>query len=180
MFFVTTTAEEQGLWGSAYLVKHPPIPLSEISLNINFDSIKPLGIPSEVMAEGYERTTLAPIFQKTAADFKLTILSPQHPENGGYFRSDHFSFAKAGVPAFSVEAGEHFTGHPQAWIKASSDDMDRSYHQPTDEYREAYDYRANAVLARFGIALGYRAAGQPGLVQWKPGDSAEKLRKSPE
>jgi Zn-dependent M28 family amino/carboxypeptidase len=118
------------------------------------------------------------VFEKTAADFKLTILPPQHSEDGGYYRSDHFSFAKVGVPAFSIEAGDRFSGHPESWVKANSAAMDKSYHQPSDEYEEEYDYRSNAVLARFGIALGFRAAEQPGLVQWKAGDEFEKARKS--
>ena len=178
MYFAATTAEEQGLWGSAYLAKHPPVPLSDISLNLNYDAIKPLGIPREVEAEGYERTTFGAVFEKTAADFKMTVLAPEHPENGGYYRSDHFSFAKLGVPAFSIETGERFSGHPESWVKANSDAMDKSYHQPSDEYKEEYDYRANAVLARFGIALGYRAAEQPALVQWKAGDQFERAQTS--
>ena len=177
MYFASVTAEEQGLWGSEYLGKHPPVPASEIALNLNYDSIKPLGIPKEVEAAGYQRTTLAAIFEKTAADFKLKILQPEHPENGGYYRSDHFSFAKVGVPAFSIGSGEHFTGHPESWVKSTSEAMDKSYHQPSDQFKEEYDYRSNAVLARFGIALGFRAADQTELVQWKPGDEFEKARK---
>lgn len=178
MYFAATTAEEQGLCGSAYLAKHPPVPVRDILLNLNYDSIKPLGIPREIQAEGYQRTTAAAIFEKTAADFKLTVLEPEHPENGTYYRSDHFSFAKMGVPAFSIEAGTRFSGHPESWVKANLEAMDKSYHQPTDQYREDYDYRSNAVLARFGIALAYRIAEQPGLVQWKSGDEFEKVRKT--
>jgi Zn-dependent M28 family amino/carboxypeptidase len=178
MYFAAVTAEEQGLLGSAYLAEHPPVPVSSITLNLNYDAIKPLGIPREVEAEGYERTTFSGVFEKTAADFKLKILAPEHPENGGYYRSDHYSFAKVGVPAFSIEPGDHFSGHPEAWVKANREAMERSYHQPSDEFKEEYDYRSNAVLARFGIALAYRAAEQPGLVQWKPGEEFERARKS--
>jgi Zn-dependent M28 family amino/carboxypeptidase len=178
LYFALVTAEEQGLWGSAYLAQNPPVPVSRIDLDLNYDAIKPLGIPTEVEAPGYERTDFERVFEKTAADFKLKVLQPAHPENGGYYRSDHFSFAKAGVPAFSIGAGEHFTGHPQAWIKANSEAMDASYHQPSDEFKEEYDYRCNAVLARFGIALAYRAADQSALVQWKPGDEFEKASKT--
>jgi Zn-dependent M28 family amino/carboxypeptidase len=106
------------------------------------------------------------------------VLAPAHPEYGGYYRSDHFSFAKLGVPAFSIEPGERFTGHPESWVKTNSDAMDKSYHQPSDQYSPEFDYRSNAVLARFGIALGFRAANQPALVQWQPGDEFERARKS--
>jgi Zn-dependent M28 family amino/carboxypeptidase len=178
MYFAAVTAEEQGLWGSEYLARHPPVPLSAITLDLNYDAIKPLGIPREVQAEGYQRTTFRAVFDKTAADFKLTVLAPAHPEYGGYYRSDHFSFAKLGVPAFSIEPGERFTGHPESWVKTHSDAMDKSYHQPSDQYSPEFDYRSNAVLARFGIALGFRAANQPALVQWQPGDEFERARKS--
>ena len=177
-YFALVTAEEQGLWGSDYLAKHPPVPVSDITLNLNYDAIKPLGIPTQVEAAGYERTNFARTFEKTAADFKLTVIAAEHPENGGYYRSDHFSFAKAGVPAFSIGPGERFTGHSQEWIKTNSEAMEASYHQPSDEYKEEYDYRTNAVLARFGIALAYRAAAQPALVQWKSGDEFEKAAKA--
>ena len=177
-YFALVTAEEQGLWGSEYLAQHPPVPVSAISLNLNFDAIKPLGIPTQVEAPGYERTDFAKVFEKTAADFKLAVIAPEHPENGGYYRSDHFSFAKVGVPAFSIGPGEHFTGHPAAWVKANSDAMEASYHQPSDEYKDEYDYRCNKVLSRFGIALAYRAGDQPALVQWRPGDEFEKAAKA--
>ena len=177
-YFALVTAEEQGLWGSEYLAQHPPVPVSAISLNLNFDAIKPLGIPTQVEAPGYERTDFAKVFEKTAADFKLAVIAPEHPENGGYYRSDHFSFAKVGVPAFSIGPGEHFTGHPVAWVKANSDAMEASYHQPSDEYKDEYDYRCNKVLSRFGIALAYRAGDQPALVQWRPGDEFEKAAKA--
>jgi Zn-dependent M28 family amino/carboxypeptidase len=177
-YFALVTAEEQGLWGSAYLAEHPPVAVSALDLNLNYDAIKPLGIPTQVEAPGYERTDFVKIFDKTAEDFKLKVLAPEHPENGGYYRSDHFSFAKVGVPAFSIGAGERFTGHPQAWIKITSDAMEASYHQPSDEYKDEYDYRCNAILARFGIALAYRAAAQTALVQWTPGDEFEKASKA--
>jgi Zn-dependent M28 family amino/carboxypeptidase len=176
MYFASVTAEEQGLWGSAYVAKHPPVPLSDITLVINFDSIKPLGIPTEVEAAGYERTTLRKVFETTAADFKMKILAPEHPENGGFFRSDHFSFARMGVPAISIKPGERFTAHPASWVKATSEAMERSYHQPSDEYKEEFDYRSNAVLARFALALGYRAAEQSGLVGWQPGAELGKAQ----
>ncbi len=178
MYFAAVTAEEQGLWGSAYLAMHPPVPASSIALDLNYDAIKPLGIPTQVVAAGYDRTDFARVFEKTAADFKLTVLAPAHPENGGYYRSDHFSFAKVGVPSFSISPGEHFTGHSAEWIKTNAEAMDKSYHQPSDEYKEDYDYRTNAVLARFGIALAFRAADQSALVQWKPGDEFEHARRA--
>ena len=177
LLFAAVTAEEQGLFGSEYLGQHPPIPVGNITLNLNFDSIPPLGIPKETSAGGYDRTNFAPIFEKTAADFGMKILQPQHPESGGYYRSDHFSLARVGVPAFSVNVGSKFEGHPEQWIKQQSELGGKNYHQPTDEFRPDGDYRTEAVMARFGLALGWKAGDQMQMVSWKPGDEFEGRRK---
>ncbi len=178
LIFAAVTGEEQGLLGSEYLGKHPPIPVREISLNLNFDAIAPLGIPKETSAGGYDRTTFGPIFDKTAADFGMKVLPPQHPESGGYYRSDHFSFAHVGVPAFSINTGNKFEGHSEQWVKEQQEKIGKNYHQVTDEFDPNADYRTNAVMARFGLALAWKAADLPGLVQWKAGDEFEAARKA--
>lgn len=178
LVFAAVTGEEQGLLGSEYLGQHPPVPAKDISLNLNFDSVAPLGIPKETGAGGYDRTTFKDVFDKTAADFGLKVLPPGGGESGGYYRSDHFSFARVGVPAFSVNAGGKFEGHPEAWVKERREKMGKNYHQPTDEFMSDGDYRANAVIARFGLALAWKAADLPGLVQWQAGDEFEAKRKA--
>jgi Zn-dependent M28 family amino/carboxypeptidase len=177
IYFTAVTGEEQGLLGSEYLGQHPPAPDEKISLNLNFDSIEPLGIPKEVSAEGYERTTFSPQLEKTAADFGMTIQPPAHPESGGYYRSDHFSFARVGVPAFSLNTGGRFEGHPEDWVKERQKQYTTSYHQPSDEFQEDGDYRSDGVMARFGLALAWEAANLPTLVQWRHGDEFEAQRK---
>ena len=178
IIFAAVTGEEQGLLGSEYLGQHPPIPNANLSLDINFDSIAPLGIPKEVSAGGYDRTTFASVFQRTAADFGMTIQAPAHPESGGYYRSDHFSFARVGVPAFSVNAGGRFEGRPEEWVKERQKRNSENYHEPGDEFQEDGDYRTNGVMARFGLALAWQAANLPGLVQWRQGDEFEAARKA--
>jgi Zn-dependent M28 family amino/carboxypeptidase len=180
IFFTAVTGEEQGLLGSEYLGQHPPIPDASISLNLNFDSIAPLGIPKEVSASGYERTTFSSIFEKTAADFGMNIQPPAHPESGGYYRSDHFSFARVGVPAFSLNTGGRFEGHAEDWVKERQKQYETSYHQPSDQFQEDGDYRADGVMSRFGLALAWQAADLPTLVQWRHGDEFEPQRKAAE
>lgn len=178
LLFAAVTAEEQGLFGSEFLGKTPPVPATKITLNLNFDSIPPLGIPKETSAGGYDRTTFAPVFEKTAADFGMKILPPEHPESGGYYRSDHFSMARVGVPAFSVNVGLKFEGRSDEWVKERGKEMSTNYHQSTDEFRPDGDYRTLAVMGRFGLALGWKAADAPQMVAWKPGDEFEARRKA--
>jgi len=178
VYLACVTAEEQGLRGSEYLVRHPPVPPNQISLDLNFDMVPPFGLPREISAEGYDRTSVAPLFEKVASDFKLKVVYPEHPESGGYYRSDHFSFARHGVPAFSINTGGEFDGHPAEWVKKNEEDVAKNYHQPSDEFHEDFDFRSNAVVARFAIALVYWAGDEPRVAQWKAGDEFELRRKA--
>ena len=115
VIFASVTAEEQGLLGSEYLGKHPPIPAQKISLGLNYDNVKPLGAPEEVEVSGAERTSFYPVVQATAKEFRLAIRPDARPEAGHFYRSDHFSLARVGIPAFSINEGLKFKGHPEAW-----------------------------------------------------------------
>ena len=178
IFFAAVTAEEQGLLGSKYLGQHPPVRASNISLDLNYDDVQPIGDPEQVVVTGAERTTLGPLVERTAQSFNLAIQPDDHPEAGHYYRSDHFSLARVGVPAFSVNQGALFKGHDLAWgEEKESDYVAHRYHQPSDEYRPDMDFTGNAKLAKFGFALGWQVANQPELAGWQPGDEFEKARK---
>jgi Zn-dependent M28 family amino/carboxypeptidase len=177
IFFSAVTAEEQGLLGSEYLGKHPPIPASKISLDLNFDNVMPLGAPEEVEVSGAERTTFYPAVQTTAQDFRFKIRPDARPEAGHYYRSDHFSLARVGIPSFSINEGMKFKGHDEAWGLAQDADFTaHRYHQPSDEYHPGMDWTSDAAMARFGFALGWQAASQSHLVEWKKGDEFEAAR----
>src|SRR5258708_18355896 len=111
IFIVSVTAEEQGLLGSEYLGKHPPIPAGKISLDLNYDDVRPLGAPEEVQVSAADRTTFYPPVQATAQDFRFTIRPDARTAAGHYYRSDHFSLARVGIPAFSINEGMKFKGH---------------------------------------------------------------------
>jgi Zn-dependent M28 family amino/carboxypeptidase len=178
MIFASVTAEEQGLLGSRYLGQHPPIPAQNISLNLNYDDVQPLGDPQQLVVSGAERTSAYPLVQKVAGEFALAIQPDNHPEAGHYYRSDHFSLARVGVPAFSVNEGALFKGHDLAWGEEKQRDyVAHRYHQPSDEYRADMDFGADAKLARFGLVLGWEAANQADMAGWQTGDEFEKARK---
>jgi len=177
ILFAAVTAEEQGLLGSEYLGKHPPIPANRITLDLNFDDIPPLGIPEQVEVSGSERTTFYPMVQAMAEDFRLQIRPDSNPGAGYYYRSDHFSLARVGIPAFSVAEGVKYKGHDDAWgMQQAADYTEKHYHQPSDEYHPDMDFRGDAVIARFGFALGWEAAMQPRLIGWQKGDEFEAAR----
>ncbi len=178
IFFAAVTAEEQGLLGSQYLGMHPPVPAAQISLDLNYDMLMPLGVPLSAEVSGAERTTFYPVVEKTAKAFDLTLGPDKFPGAGHYYRSDHFSFARAGVPAFSVGQGTLFEGHDAAWGKARAEDyVAHHYHQPSDEYHANMDFRGDAKMARFGLILGWEASSFPQTVGWQKGDEFEAARR---
>ena len=179
IFFALVTAEEQGLLGSEYLGKHSPVPAGKISLDLNFDALPPLGDPQSVEVAGAERTTFYPTVESIAKDFGFAIEPDPVPEAGHYYRSDHFSLARVGIPSFSVGEGMKFKGHDEAWGKAQAQDYVKNhYHAPSDEFQEKWDFKGLAKMARFGYELGLAAASQPALVQWQPGDEFESARRA--
>jgi Zn-dependent M28 family amino/carboxypeptidase len=177
VLFASVTAEEKGLLGSNYLGKHLPIPAARIALGLNFDAIPPIGVPESVNVTGAERTSFYPTVEKTAKIFGFDIQPDPEPGAGHFYRSDHFSFARAGVPAFSINTGVKFAGHPPEWGKAQRDEYTaKHYHNPSDEYSPAMDFSSNASLAEFGFALGWQALLAKGTVNWLPGDEFEAVR----
>jgi Zn-dependent M28 family amino/carboxypeptidase len=179
MYFAAVTAEEQGLLGSQYLGEHPPVPARDITLDLNYDMLLPIGVPLSADLTGAERIDFWPTVENVAKDFKLQLLPDPDPMAGHYYRSDHFSLARVGIPAFSIEQGRLFEGHDEAWGKAQfADFVAHHYHQPSDEYHADWDFRGNAKLARFGFVLGWVASEQPKSIEWQAGDEFEKARKA--
>jgi len=181
ILFASVTAEEQGLRGSEYLAHHPSIPAGKIALDLNYDNLLALGTAEEVSVPGADRTTFYPIVEATARQFELQIRPDPHPESGYYYRSDHFSLARVGVPSFSIKEGEKFKGHTTEWgAQQNREYEEKRYHQPSDEYRPDMDFTGDAIMARFGFVLGWKAASLAAMPSWRPGDEFEAARKKSE
>jgi len=177
ILFAAVTAEEQGLLGSEYLGKHPPTAAGKIALDLNYDDVKPLGAPEEVEVSGAERTTFYPAVEAMAKEFRLAIRPDARPEAGHYYRSDHFSLARVGIPAFSINEGMKYKGHTEAWgLEQEREYVEKHYHQPSDEYHPEMDFVGDSAMARFGFALGWEAASLPKLIGWQKGDEFEAAR----
>jgi Zn-dependent M28 family amino/carboxypeptidase len=175
ILFAAVTAEEQGLLGSEFLGKHSvELPVDPI-LDLNYDALAPIGIPEEVEVSGAERTTFYPTVEKIAGEFGLTIRPDAHPEAGHYYRSDHFSLSRVGIPSFSIGQGRKFKDQDLAWGEAQAKDyVDNHYHKPADVFREDWDFAGLAEMASFGYALGQAAASQSEDIRWLHGDEFEE------
>ncbi|MFN8610390.1 MAG: M28 family peptidase [Vulcanimicrobiota bacterium] len=178
LYFVSTTAEEQGLLGATYFAQHPPLPLRQISLDLNFDMVPPWGEPEEVTASGSERTTFGPAVVEEAEKSGMKLRPDPAPQAGLYYRMDHFSLAQGGVPGFSLGEGLKFRGQTEEYgIKLAADYTKYGYHHGADEFQENWDFKGLAQFTRLAYNLGWRAANQEEMVQWRPGDEFESARK---
>lgn len=179
VIFASVTAEEQGLLGSEYLGQHPPVPAGQITLDINYDMVLPVGVPQEINVNGAQRTSFYPEVEATAKRFDLTLVPDPRPEAGSYYRSDHFSLSRVGIPAFSVDLGSLYEGHDRAWAQAQEKDYnEHRYHNFSDNYTEDMDFRGNAKLAKLGMELGWEAVTAPKAIEWNAGDEFERARKA--
>ena len=177
VIFASVTAEEQGLLGSEYLGQHPPVPAGQIALDINYDALLPIGVPLETNVNGAQRTTFFPTVQGAARRFNLAIVPDPRPEAGSYYRSDHFSLSRVGIPAFSIESGTLYEGHDHAWGEAQEKDYnDHHYHNFSDNYSPTMDFAGDAKMARFGMELGWLAVTARAPVAWNRGDEFEAAR----
>jgi Zn-dependent M28 family amino/carboxypeptidase len=141
----------------------------------------PIGVPLSASLGGAERIDFWPVIEKVAKAFDLKLLPDPDPSAGHYYRSDHFSLARAGIPAFSIDQGRLFEGHDEAWGRDKfADFVAHHYHQPSDEFHEDWDFRGNAKMARFGLVLGWLASEQTKPVEWQAGDEFEAARKASE
>jgi Zn-dependent M28 family amino/carboxypeptidase len=179
VIFAAVTAEEQGLLGSEYLGQHPPIPAGQIALDINYDMILPIGVPLETNVNGAQRTTFFPAVEATAKRFNLAIVPDPKPSAGSYYRSDHFSLSRVGIPAFSIETGNLYEGHDASWGKKHHEDFTaHDYHNFSDNYHPEWDFAGNAKLDRFGMDLGWQALTAPSTINWRPNDEFEPARRA--
>ncbi|MBO0798496.1 MAG: M28 family peptidase, partial [Blastocatellia bacterium] len=177
ILFIATTAEEQGLLGAEYYVRNPLVPLQQTKANINLDSMNVLGTTTDMTPLGADRSTLGSIIAEVAKENNLTVSPDTHPEQGYFYRSDHFPFAKAGIPAINFEPGTKFFGHSEKWTEEQLDDYRLNrYHQPSDEYSPNWNFSGMVQQARLAFWIGLRTANAKDAPQWNKGDEFEHAR----
>ena len=180
MYFLFPTAEEQGLLGAEYFATKPLIPLNKIAGNVNMDGVNFFGKTSDFTPLGAERSSIQPLVAEIAAQRKLTIEADSRPEQGFFFRSDHFPLAKVGIPAVHLRHGDAFlsplTGQALTFFREYTA---KYYHQPSDEYQDWWDTDAMIQNTELGYAIGIAIANAPKMPRYKDSDefsAADKRR----
>ena len=173
--FLWVAAEEQGLLGSAAYAADPLWPLNKTAAALNLDSLNFVGATHDIGAQGSERTELGAMAAATAKAMGMHIAQARPDLAGGYFRSDHFSFAKAGVPAFSINGGREYIKEVEK-SKAKAAAYGPRYHQVTDEYDASWDLSGMTQQAQFTLNLGLAVANAVKMPAWKAGDAFGKAR----
>jgi Zn-dependent M28 family amino/carboxypeptidase len=175
--FIFVTAEESGLLGSQYFAEHPTVPASKILAALNMDVVTLNGRVRDLDVMGDNKSTLGPALAQMLKPEGVRLSPDAHPEQGHFYRSDHFSFAKVGIPSVSIGAGTDFVGRPAGWGLQQSDDYTaHRYHQPSDEYRSNFDLRGAAQLAEIVYRFGFSLANGDTIPTWNADAEFKALR----
>lgn len=180
VLFLAVTAEEQGLLGSEYYAQNPIYPLEKTVANINMDALNFMGKMKDLTIVGYGQSELEAYAAEAVKAQKRYIMPDQNPEKGYFFRSDHFSFAKVGVPALYA-SGEHEQAEKGVeWTQAQSDQwLSQNYHQPSDEFIEdEWDFSGMVQDAQLLFEIGYTLSNESTFPQWKEGSEFKSIRES--
>lgn len=179
LVFVFVTAEEAGLLGSSWFAQHPTMPDSDIVADLNMDVVTVLGKVRDLNVLGSDKSTLGPMLAHLIAPNGMRIDPDAHPEAGHFYRSDHFSFAKAGIPAVSIGAGTDYVGRPKGWGVQQEDDYTaHRYHQPADNYSPDFDLSGAAQIGDIVLEFATALANSPVLPAWNPNAEFKRARGS--
>ena len=172
-------AEEQGLIGSLYYAQHPTVPPGLIAANINYDSGNIWGETNDITYIGFGRSSLDAVALEVANYQGRTVKGDQFPDRGFFYRSDQFSFAKVGVPAFYFDSGTDFVGRPAGWGTEQIELYEANhYHQASDELTPEWTFDGMVQDARFGFHAGLLVANDDALPRWSPGNEFEAARRA--
>ncbi len=176
VYFALVAGEEQGLLGSEWLARHPPVPVGRIAANVNIDGIGFYGATHDVGMIGLGKSSLDRDFEALAKMQGRVVHGDEFPEKGAFYRSDQFNFAKAGVPAAYVKKGTDVIGHPGLGKEMVEAYEKNDYHQPSDEFKESWDFSGAVDDMRLAFWLGCRVADAVEMPRWNKGDEFEAAR----
>jgi Zn-dependent M28 family amino/carboxypeptidase len=177
VLFLSVTAEEQGLLGSRYYAEHPLYPLARTALDINMDGMNVSGRTHDIVQIGRGVSTLDDVVAAVAAEQGRVVKLDPEPEKGLYYRSDHFEFAKNGVPAFDPDEGVDFICKPAGWgLEERRKYTAERYHKPADKIQPDWDLSGAVEDGQLYFLVGYRVANDPHTPEWTPGAEFKAIR----
>jgi Zn-dependent M28 family amino/carboxypeptidase len=178
ILFASVTAEEQGLLGSETLARNPPVAPGLLAANVNLDGANIWGRTRDVAVIGLGKSSLDDWIRVIAGAQDRVVVPESFPDRGSYYRSDHFSFARIGVPAAYIDVGTDVRGRPSGWGRARQEAWEGAhYHQPTDDLTSDWDLSGAIEDAQLLFLLGAKVADAPLSPSWRPGDEFEAARK---
>jgi Zn-dependent M28 family amino/carboxypeptidase len=168
ILFLAVTAEEKGLLGSKYYAMNPLYPLNKTLANINMDGVNQWGRTKDVTMVGDDNSTLIDLLRETANAQGRVVNPDAEPEKGFYYRSDHFEFAKEGVPALYLDSGIDYVGKDASYSKQKRDEYTtRDYHKVSDQIKPDWDLTGAVDDAQLLTTIGYRVAQGDRFPEWK-------------
>jgi Zn-dependent M28 family amino/carboxypeptidase len=177
ILFLMVTAEEQGLLGSQYYSVAPVYPLTKTLANINVDGVNQWGRTKDITVIGMGASDLDDYLRAAAEEQRRTLRPDPEAEKGFYYRSDHFNFAKQGVPALYIDSGVEFVGKPAEYSQQKRDEYTNiDYHQPSDEVKPDWDLSGAVEDEQLLFLVGYRIANADRMPEWKPGNEFRAKR----
>lgn len=177
VLFMSVTGEEKGLLGSRYYAEHPLYPLTKTLADFNTDGANYYDPTRDVIVVGYGASTLDQVAEAVAKDQGRYIRPDPSPERGRFYRSDHFEFAKLGVPALYTKRGIDHTQRPAGWGEKFEAEFDqKNYHKVTDEVRPDWTFEGGAQDVAFLLELGRRVANGDQWPEWNPGNEFKAKR----
>lgn len=173
--FLFPTAEEQGLIGAEWYSMHPLVPLRKTAANVNLDSMNVLGRTHNFIPLGAERSSLKAVVDAVAREYGMRVSPDARPEQGSFYRSDHFPFAKVGVPSISLKEGNDYVGRSKEWGAEQFKAYNTAhYHQPSDEYRDSWDFSGLLQETEIAMAIGRRISDMDQMPRFNPDDEFAK------
>jgi len=175
VLFLIVGAEEVGLLGSKYWAAHPTVPLAKVTADINLDGMNVYGKTKDLVLIGYGRNTVSDVIEKVAQEQGREVKSDPHPDRGYFYRSDHFSLAKKGIPAIFPSRGTEFIGKPEGYSAKVDSLEDANYHTVNDEINKYWDLSGMVQDLRLLFHAGYRIINQEQMQKWKEDDEFKQV-----
>jgi Zn-dependent M28 family amino/carboxypeptidase len=177
VLFLAVTAEEKGLLGAKYYATNPLYPANRTLANINMDGVNQWGRTRDIVMVGDDNSTLIDILRETAQAQGRAVKPDPEPEKGFFYRSDHFEFAKVGIPALYTDSGTEYVGKDEAYSQRKRDEYTKNdYHKPSDEVKPDWDLTGAVEDAQLLVVIGYRVAQADKYPEWKAGSEFKAKR----